>query len=97
MKEASINISRDDMESSICNDELQGIFLEEEVRELRNRLTIEMTKSKRLMKVIEKKVLERQKRYNLILCLKNVVLVYIISVTITLDLIMKAIVMVYNS
>lgn len=62
MKEASINISRDDVESSICNDELQGIFLEEEVRELRNRLTIERTKSKRLMKVIEKKVLERQRR-----------------------------------
>lgn len=45
----------------MSNDELRTIFLEEEVRELRNRIAIERNKSNRLMRVIEKKVLERQK------------------------------------
>lgn len=49
------------MESGIANQELQGIFLEEEVRKLRNALSIERTKSNRLMRIIEKKVLEKQK------------------------------------
>lgn len=49
------------MESGIANEELRAIFLEEEVRKLRNALSIERTKSNRLMRIIEKKVLERQK------------------------------------
>lgn len=49
------------MESGIVNEELQALFLEEEVRKLRNALSIERTKSNRLMRIIEKKVLERQK------------------------------------
>lgn len=55
------SISRDDVESGTPNNELQAIFFEEEVRKLRNKLSIERTKSNRLMRVIEKKVLERQK------------------------------------
>ena len=43
------------------NDELRIIFLEEEVKELRSSLAQERSKNRRLMKVIEKKVLEHQK------------------------------------
>ena len=40
-------------------DELRTIFLEEEVRELKNALHSERSKNGRLMKVIEQKVLEQ--------------------------------------
>ena len=52
---------RDDVESGTSNDELRALFLEEEVQELRNKVAIERNKSTRLMKMIEKKVLDRQK------------------------------------
>jgi hypothetical protein len=54
-------MSRVEMESGASNDELRALFHEEEVRELKNRLTLERSKSNRLMRVIEKKILERQK------------------------------------
>lgn len=54
--------SRVDVESGASNDELRALFQEEEVRELKNRLALERSKSNRLMRVIERKVLERQKR-----------------------------------
>ena len=60
MKEASANL-RDDVESGTSNDELRALFRDEEVRELQNRLALERSKCNRLMRVIEKKVLERQK------------------------------------
>lgn len=50
-----------DVESGTSNDELRVLFQEEEVRELKNRLALERAKSNRLMRIIEKKVLERQK------------------------------------
>lgn len=58
----SVNLSRDDVESGTSNDELRAIFHDEEVKELRNRLALERAKCNRLMRVIETKVLERQKR-----------------------------------
>lgn len=55
-------LSRVEGESGASNDELRALFHEEaEVRELKNRLALERAKSNRLMRVIEKKVLERQK------------------------------------
>ena len=61
LKESSVNIAKDDVESSTSNDELRALFLEEEVRNLRNKVAIERNKCNRLMKLIEKKVLDRQK------------------------------------
>lgn len=52
--------TRDDAMSNTSN-ELNAIFLEEEIRELRNSLSTERSKNNRLMRLIEKKVLERQK------------------------------------
>ena len=43
-------------------DELRVFLLEEEVRDLRNALASEKNKNARLMRVIEQKVLEQQKR-----------------------------------
>ena len=41
-------------------DELRTIFLEEEVRELRNQLTTEKGKNTRLMRIVEKKVAKQR-------------------------------------
>ena len=65
-KEGSIVSREVDMESGMANEELQAIFLDEEVRKLRNALSIERTKSNRLMRIIEKKVLDRQKSSRLV-------------------------------
>lgn len=60
-KEGSVLSNKDDVESGIANVELQAVFLEEEVRRLKNALAIERAKSNRLVRIIEKKMLERQK------------------------------------
>ena len=52
---------KEDVESNTSNDELRALFLEEEVRELRNKVAIERNKCNRLMKMIEKKILDTQK------------------------------------
>ena len=67
MKVPSVNVStRDDVESGTSNDELKALFQEEEVRELKTRLALERSKCNKLMRVIEKKVLEKQKSYRLV-------------------------------
>lgn len=67
--------SRVDAESGTSN-ELRTLFHEEEVRELKNRLSLERSKSNRLMRVIEKKVLERQKSSRLVfLCTLSVLII----------------------
>ena len=53
--------SGEDTDPGTPHDELRIIFLEEEVRDLRNALHTERNKNSRLMRVIEKKVLEHQK------------------------------------
>ncbi len=60
LKGSSVNIGKDDVESGASNDELRHLFMEEEVRGLRNKVAIERNKCNRLMKMIEKRVLDRQ-------------------------------------
>ena len=54
-------LGKEDVDSTASNDELRALFLEEEVRKLRNKVAIERNKCNRLMKLIERKVLDRQK------------------------------------
>lgn len=44
------------------SDELRAFLLEEEVQDLRNALAEEKSKNTRLMRVVEQKMLEQQKR-----------------------------------
>lgn len=44
------------------SDELRAFLLEEEVQDLRNSLAEEQSKNTRLMRVVEQKMLEQQKR-----------------------------------
>lgn len=44
------------------SDELRAFLLEEEVQDLRNALAEEQSKNTRLMRVVEQKMLEQQKR-----------------------------------
>lgn len=48
-------------DASVLTDELQTIFLEEEVRELRNALATERSRNGRLMRVIEQKVIDQKR------------------------------------
>eukprot|EP00731_Ephydatia_muelleri_P023525 Em0015g1108a len=58
-KMMQLSMSGDENDPGSPNDELRTIFLEEEVRELKNALHSERSKTGRLMKVIEQKVLEQ--------------------------------------
>lgn len=54
------SMSGDENDRGSPNDELRTIFLEEEVRELKNALHSERSRALRLMRVIEQKVLEQK-------------------------------------